>query len=191
MNPKKDFRKLPKNDVGTGAAKGKVQSKDGNTGGSGDTYKFSGSDMTNLTKSLNAQGKGLKRFNGGKNPVAIGSSLGALVLVSLSDYLGLEKILEYYPGLDQSQIWKLTLDFFKKYGIIVAFIAGLTPFSQQPALIIAGLIHNSFIGLAIAIFTSRTIKYLVMAYIASHAPKLLNKMWGLKDELVDSGIKIE
>ncbi len=123
--------------------------------------------------------------------VAIGSTLGALVLVSLSDYLGLEKILEYYPGLDQSQIWKLTLDFFKKYGIIVVFIVGLTPFSQQPALIIAGLIHNSFIGLAIAIFSSRLIKYLVMAYIASHAPKLLNKMWGLKDELVDSGIKLD
>jgi membrane protein YqaA with SNARE-associated domain len=123
--------------------------------------------------------------------VAIGSSLGALVLVSLSDYLGLEKILEYYPGLDQSHVWQLTMEFFKKYGIIVVFIVGLTPFSQQPALIIAGLIHNSFFGLSIAIFVSRIIKYLIMAYIASHAPKLLNKMWGLKDELVDSGIKLE
>jgi len=123
--------------------------------------------------------------------VAIGSSLGALVLVALSDYLGLEKILSYYPGLDQSQVWQLTMDFFKKYGVIVAFIVGLTPFSQQPALIIAGLIHNSFIGLAIAVFCSRIIKYLIMAYIASHAPKLLNKMWGLKDELQDSGIKLD
>lgn len=123
--------------------------------------------------------------------VALGSSLGALVLVALSDYLGLEKILEYYPGLDQSHIWQVTMDFFKEYGIIVAFVVGLTPFSQQPALIIAGLIHNSFMGLSIAIFLSRVIKYLLMAYIASHAPKLLNKMWGLKDELADSGIKIE
>jgi hypothetical protein len=75
-DPKKDFRKLPKNDVGTGSAKGKVQSKDGNTGGSGDTYKFSGSDMTNLTNSLNAQSKGLKRYNGGKNPDDGGAGSG-------------------------------------------------------------------------------------------------------------------
>jgi len=123
--------------------------------------------------------------------VAIGSTLGALVLVALSDYLGLEKILEFYPGLDQSQVWQTTMEFFKKYGIIVAFVVGLTPFSQQPALIIAGLIHNSFMGLAIAIFISRVIKYLIMAYIASHAPRLLSKMWGLKDELADSGIKLD
>lgn len=123
--------------------------------------------------------------------VAVGSSLGALALVSLSDYLGLEKILELYPGLDQSVVWHKTFEFFKQYGIIVAFLVGLTPFSQQPALIIAGLIHNSFLGLAIAIFSSRLIKYLVMSYVASHAPRLLNKMWGLKDELADSGIKIE
>lgn len=73
-DPKTDFRKLPKNDVGTGSAKGKFQSKDGNTGGSGDTYK--GADMTNLTNSIMARGKGLKRFNGGKNPDDGGAGSG-------------------------------------------------------------------------------------------------------------------
>lgn len=73
-DPKTDLRKLPKNDVGTGSAKGKVQSKDGNTGGSGDTYK--GTDMTNLTGSLFKKGNGLKRFNGGKNPDDGGAGSG-------------------------------------------------------------------------------------------------------------------
>lgn len=73
-DPKTDLRKLPKNDVGTGSAKGKFQSKDGNTGGSGDTYK--GADMTNLTGSLFKKGNGLKRFNGGKNPDDGGAGSG-------------------------------------------------------------------------------------------------------------------
>jgi hypothetical protein len=73
-DPKTDFRKLPKNDVGTGSAKGKTISKDGNTGGSGDTYR--GADMTNLTNSLIKKGSGLKRFNGGKNPDDGGAGSG-------------------------------------------------------------------------------------------------------------------
>jgi outer membrane biosynthesis protein TonB len=72
--PGTDLRKLPKNDVGTGSAKGKVQSKDGNTGGSGDTYN--GGEMTNLTDSLIKSGRGLKRFNGGKNPNDGGAGSG-------------------------------------------------------------------------------------------------------------------
>jgi hypothetical protein len=67
-----DFKKLPKNDVGSGAAKGKTPNN--NPGGSGDTYN--GSDMTNLTGTLNKSGKGLKRLNSGKNPDDGGAGSG-------------------------------------------------------------------------------------------------------------------
>ncbi len=64
--PGTDLRKLPKTDVGTGPAAGKIKSNNGNTGGSGDTYK--GTDLTNLTNSILAKGSGLKRLK--KNPNA-------------------------------------------------------------------------------------------------------------------------
>jgi hypothetical protein len=72
--PGTDLRKLPKNDVGTGSNKGKFQTTDGNTGGSGDTYN--GTDMTAISDSLLKKGKGLKRFNGGKNPDDGGAGSG-------------------------------------------------------------------------------------------------------------------
>lgn len=72
--PGTDLRKLPKTDVGTGSAKGKVQAKDGNTGGSGDTYK--GTDMTNLTDSLLKKGQGLKRLKTNPNAVDDGGAGG-------------------------------------------------------------------------------------------------------------------
>jgi hypothetical protein len=72
--PGTDLRKLPKTDVGTGSAPGKVQSKDGNTGGSGDTYK--GDDMTNVTDSLLKRGKGLKRLKTNPNAVDDGGAGG-------------------------------------------------------------------------------------------------------------------
>lgn len=72
--PGTELRKLPKTDVGTGSAPGKVQSKDGNTGGSGDTYK--GTDMTNLTDSLMKKGQGLKRLKTNRNAVDDGGAGG-------------------------------------------------------------------------------------------------------------------
>jgi hypothetical protein len=72
--PNTDFRKLPKTDVGTGSAPGKIPSPDGNTGGSGDTYK--GSDMTNLTDSIMKRGNGLKRLKTNPNAVDDGGAGG-------------------------------------------------------------------------------------------------------------------
>ncbi len=60
-----DFRKTPKNTVGTGSAPGKTKSKDGNTGGQGDTY--GGKDLTNLTDGLIKKGKGLQRLKVGNH----------------------------------------------------------------------------------------------------------------------------
>jgi hypothetical protein len=72
--PGTELRKLPKTDVGTGAAKGKVQATDGNTGGSGDTYK--GADMTNLTDSMMKRGQGLKRLKTNPNALDDGGAGG-------------------------------------------------------------------------------------------------------------------
>lgn len=63
--PGTDFRKLPKTDIGTGAAKGKVPSKDGNSGGSGDTYK--GGDFSNLTDGLIKKGGAIGRLKTNPN----------------------------------------------------------------------------------------------------------------------------
>jgi hypothetical protein len=72
FKPGTDLRKLPKTDVGTGSAPGKIPSPDGNTGGSGDTYK--GTDMTNLTNSIMKSGKGLKRLKTNPNGIDDGGA---------------------------------------------------------------------------------------------------------------------
>lgn len=69
--PGTEVRKAPSTTVGSGSAPGKVQAKDGNTGGSGDTYK--GFDMTNITDSIRKSGQGLKRV-GAKGAVDDGGA---------------------------------------------------------------------------------------------------------------------
>ena len=72
--PGTELKKLPKNDVGSGAAKSKTPSPDNNSGGSGDTYK--GIDMTNVTDSLRKNGQGLKRLKTNPNAADDGGAGG-------------------------------------------------------------------------------------------------------------------
>ncbi|MBK9039849.1 MAG: hypothetical protein IPL83_11925 [Bdellovibrionales bacterium] len=117
--------------------------------------------------------------------VTIGSTLGALALIIVVKSQGLPWILEVYPGVDQSQIWLWSLDFFQRYGMLLVFFVALTPIAQQPALILASLAQSSTQELCFVIFSGRLIKFIFLAYLASHTPKLISKLWGVQRELKD------
>lgn len=123
--------------------------------------------------------------------VAVGSTLGALVLAALVELQGLPWILDLYPGVSETKTWALSMEFFKQYGLFLVFAVAITPFMQQPAVILASLANTPLIELAAVIFVGRFIKFLIMAYLGSHAPRLLSKVWGLKSELSDVGIKLK
>lgn len=123
--------------------------------------------------------------------VAIGSTVGAIGLAALVEFHGLPWILDMYPGINETKSWALTVEFFEKYGLLLVFAVAITPFVQQPAVILASLADTPLLELAAVIFIGRFIKFLVMAYVGSHTPRLLSKMWGLKGELKEVGIKVK
>lgn len=123
--------------------------------------------------------------------ISIGSTVGAIVLSTLVEHQGLPWVLEFYPGIDQTQMWKWTEEFFDKYGLYVVFAVGLSPLLQQPVIILSALANTPVMELALVIFAGRFIKFNILAYLGSHSPKLLKKMWGMKGELKDAGIKID
>lgn len=123
--------------------------------------------------------------------ISIGSTLGAMVLAGVVELKGLPWIIETYPGLVESTTWMWSMKFFEQYGLLLVFFVAATPLMQQPAVILASLASTPLPTLAAVIFTGRLLKYLIMAYIASHAPRLLGKMWGMEGELKDVGVKIK
>ncbi len=123
--------------------------------------------------------------------VAIGSTLGAMVLASLVEFQGLPWILDLYPGVSETKTWSMSMEFFEQYGMFLVFAVAITPFMQQPAVILASLAKTPLLELAVVIFVGRFIKFLIMAYLGSHAPRLLGKLWGLKDELKDGGVELK
>lgn len=123
--------------------------------------------------------------------IAIGSTSGALILSTLVEVHGLPWILNFYPDINQTQMWMWSENFFKQYGLIVVFIIGSTPIIQQPIIILAALAQTPLWKLTATFFAGRLLKFTIMAYLGSHSPKLLKKMWGLKDEMDEAGIKID
>lgn len=123
--------------------------------------------------------------------VAIGSTLGAVALAALVELQGLPWILDLYPGVNETKTWTLSMEFFDRYGLLLVFAVAITPFMQQPAVILASIASTPLLKLAIVIFVGRFIKFLIMAYLGSHTPRLLGKLWGLKGELKDAGVKIK
>lgn len=123
--------------------------------------------------------------------VTIGSTMGAVALAILVEVQGLPWILEIYPGLNEGRTWLLAADFFEKFGLLLVFLVGLSPLAQQPAIILASLANTPLVELSAVVFFGRLVKYLTMAYVGSHAPRFLSKIWGIKEELKDVGIKIK
>lgn len=122
---------------------------------------------------------------------AIGSTVGAGILAFVVEAHGLPLVLEWYPGIEQTQAWQVTNNFFDQYGLLVVFAIAATPFFQQPSIIIASLAATPLPSLIGTIFLGRALKFLVLAYIGSHAPKLLKKVWGIRSELKISGVDLE
>lgn len=123
--------------------------------------------------------------------VSIGSAIGAIALGLVVAHQGLPWILDFYPGIDKTEVWTWTSKFFGQYGLLLVFAIGASPIMQQPVIILAAMAHTPLINLAAVIFVGRLIKFMVMAFLGSHSPRLLKKFWGLKDELEDAGVKID
>jgi membrane protein YqaA with SNARE-associated domain len=123
--------------------------------------------------------------------ITLGSTLGGLALAAFVELQGLPWVEATFPALVSSATWRWTDHFFDQYGLVVVFVVGLAPLAQQPAVILAALAGTPLGEFAVAICAGRFIKFTAMAYLGSHAPRVLGKLWGMKEELEEVGVKIK
>lgn len=123
--------------------------------------------------------------------VSVGSTIGSILFCALVEMQGLPWIMEYYSGITQTEIWTWTEKFFDSYDILIVFAVAILPITQHPVLILAGLSNTSLFTLTVVIFAGRFLKFVLMAYLGSHSPKMLKKIWGMQDELKDAGMNID
>lgn len=117
--------------------------------------------------------------------ISLGSTLGACALASFVTTYGDSFVHELFPSIYTSSMWTWTDQLMDKYGALAIFLVSLSPATQHPAVILGGLTGVPLFEIFVAIFLGRAIKYSFFAWIASHSPKLLKKLWGVQGELKD------
>lgn len=123
--------------------------------------------------------------------VTLGSTLGAWLLAALLEIHGLPFLLQLSPGLDQTSAWIWSDQFIDRWGGWALFLVALSPLMQQPAVALAALAGMPLLEIFGLVFVGRVIKYLFLSWVATHAPGLLGKLWGLQDELKEAGVEPE
>lgn len=123
--------------------------------------------------------------------VTVGSACGALVLGYLLELHGLPLLLEWFPDIAQSKTWQVTDHLMDRWGTLALFAVALSPMMQQPAIILAALAGMPLLELFGIVFVGRMLKYLTLAWISTHAPGLLTRLWGIQGELKEAGAPIK
>ncbi len=113
----------------------------------------------------------------------LGSWLGAWSIGWVARGFGLGLIQDYFPTLMQSGLWHWAEDFFSHHGVWVVFISGISPITQQPAVIVASLAGTPLIEIGAVLLVAKLIKFGVIAYLASHAPQYLNSFKSVREEI--------
>lgn len=120
---------------------------------------------------------------------AVGSTIGGIILCYVVHYYGIQIVESLFPHIQATQAWIQTQKFFDVYGLWLLFAIAASPFSQQPVLILAVLAKIPLFQIFLITLLGRSVKFLLFAYIGSHAPHLIKKFWGMKDELEEVGIE--
>ncbi len=106
------------------------------------------------------------------------SGLGGGLLVAVFHFMGYELVLSHFPQFAASEKWQLAAEWLNHYGLAaLALIAG-SPMPQTPVVLVySTLPEPSIWGAAIAIGIGKTVKYVLLAWLAQHFPAKFAKYY--------------
>ena len=115
---------------------------------------------------------------------ALGATVGSAVLLFLLRQQGEALLHEQFPTVLASPAWAKTTQIMTQYGAGGMVLVASLPLILHPVIafgILGGHSDATILGI---ILCGRTLKYLVMAYLAAHAPHAL-RYFGIKQSLFD------
>lgn len=115
--------------------------------------------------------------------VSLGSAIGAFLLAAVLRTHGLPLLLWIAPDITNSHAWKWTVELMVNWGDWTVFLIALSPIMQHPAIALAAFAGMSLWKIAILVFAGRAIKYFFFAWLSTHAPNMLGKLWIVDKEL--------
>jgi membrane protein YqaA with SNARE-associated domain len=114
-----------------------------------------------------------------------------MALAYAVDHFGIAALVRIHPGLTEGAYWRKSVEFYDRWGLLLAFAVSLTPLPQQPPIVLAGMAQAPLPGLGLALLGGRLIKYLILSFVGSHAPRMLGNLWGVQKELEKAGVHVD
>lgn len=102
---------------------------------------------------------------------ALGSALGATLLVEFFHHLGWNQIYARFPELASRREWAEVMDWVVAYGALALFLISASPLPQTPALIVFAIGRHDYFAVFVAMFCGKLIKYGLFAWAASRFPE--------------------
>ncbi|MBI4985893.1 MAG: hypothetical protein HZC24_11305 [Rhodocyclales bacterium] len=114
---------------------------------------------------------------------ALGSALGAALLVAAFHHLGWNQVYSHFPELATNESWLRTMAWVAGYGHLALFLIAASPLPQTPALLFFGMAQHDLPTIFVAMLAGKLIKYGIFAWFASRFPeRFANSGWfGLSD----------
>ena len=112
-----------------------------------------------------------QRWKGVSVANALGSALGASLLVIVAHHMGWSYLYEHYPQLATHADWLRVISWVEHYGLAALFVVSLSPLPQTPALLVLGVSRQEYLGVFFAILAGKLIKYGAFAYVAKRFPE--------------------
>jgi membrane protein YqaA with SNARE-associated domain len=119
----------------------------------------------------------------------IGSGLGGWSVGWVARTFGFSLIQEHFPDLMKSGVWIWAENFFSHHGVWVVFISGVSPITQQPALIISSLAGAPLWEIGVVFLVAKVIKFTLVGYLASHAPQYLGSFRSVQHEMENLNVE--
>jgi membrane protein YqaA with SNARE-associated domain len=105
---------------------------------------------------------------------ALGSALGATLLVIVFHHLGWAQLYERFPELATHATWRRVIEWVSDYGAIALFLIAVSPLPQTPALIFFGIARHDYPGIFVAMLAGKSLKYGLFAWMATRFPERFN-----------------
>lgn len=102
---------------------------------------------------------------------ALGSAMGATVLMIVFHHLGWTEVYEHFPELTADPSWARVLDWGERYGTVALFLIAASPLPQTPALMFFGAMRPDLAAVFVAMFAGKLLKYGGFAWLSSHFPQ--------------------
>lgn len=102
---------------------------------------------------------------------ALGSALGATLLVIVCHHLGWSQVYQHFPELADNVHWGEVMAWVSHYGLLALFVIALSPLPQTPAQIFAGIIRHDYIGVFIVMLAGKFFKYGTYAWLVARFPE--------------------